>query len=354
MYLDKPMRDHVLLQAVARVNRPYEDAKGVKKPCGLVVDFIGVLRELNKALSFDSKDVSGVIEDLELLLGRFRELMDGPARAYLGAMTGSDGNDAVLDRLLYEHFLDKEARREFAGLFKEIEGLYEVLSPSAELRDYIAPYNRLAKLYVMLQNAYGAKEFYYGDIAHKTERMVRENGALAEAYRITRTVEFDPKTLETLQQRGDSDASKVVNLVRAIERNVDVDGEREPFLISIAERARKVLDDLEDRQLSTDDALLEIEKMLAEKAEADRLRQESGLDAQTFAIYWLLHKDFPKQALALARAIGAVRSRFPNAASNADEFRQLKAETYKVLMQVVTGRPMIDLAEQVLGLSRDQ
>jgi type I restriction enzyme R subunit len=39
MYLDKPMRDHVLLQAVARVNRPYEDDTGVKKPCGLIIDF---------------------------------------------------------------------------------------------------------------------------------------------------------------------------------------------------------------------------------------------------------------------------------------------------------------------------
>src|SRR5262249_20796652 len=46
MYLDKPMRDHVLLQAIARVNRPYVDAGGRRKKVGLVVDFVGVLREL--------------------------------------------------------------------------------------------------------------------------------------------------------------------------------------------------------------------------------------------------------------------------------------------------------------------
>ena len=57
MYLDKPMRDHVLLQAIARVNRPYVDASGVRKPIGLVIDFVGVLRELKKALRFDSSDV---------------------------------------------------------------------------------------------------------------------------------------------------------------------------------------------------------------------------------------------------------------------------------------------------------
>ncbi|NWF97302.1 MAG: HsdR family type I site-specific deoxyribonuclease, partial [Candidatus Thorarchaeota archaeon] len=42
MYLDKPMRDHVLLQAIARVNRPYEDEEGRRKPAGFVLDFVGI------------------------------------------------------------------------------------------------------------------------------------------------------------------------------------------------------------------------------------------------------------------------------------------------------------------------
>ena len=71
------MRDHVLLQAMARVNRPYEDGEGVQKRVGLVVDFVGVLRELKKALQFDSSDVSGVIEDLDLLLADFKTKIDG-------------------------------------------------------------------------------------------------------------------------------------------------------------------------------------------------------------------------------------------------------------------------------------
>ena len=58
LYLDKPMRDHVLLQAVARVNRPWRvDKEGVQKQVGLAIDFVGVLRELKKALQFDLSDV---------------------------------------------------------------------------------------------------------------------------------------------------------------------------------------------------------------------------------------------------------------------------------------------------------
>ena len=64
MYLDKPMRDHVLLQAVARVNRPYEDREGLVKPCGLIFDFVGIFENLEKALAFDSDEVASVIQNI--------------------------------------------------------------------------------------------------------------------------------------------------------------------------------------------------------------------------------------------------------------------------------------------------
>src|SRR5207244_1859056 len=83
MYLDKPMRDHVLLQAISRVNRPYVDANGISKRVGLVVDFVGVLRNLKKALQFDDSDVEGAIQDLDLLLQDFLEKIIVARSAYL-------------------------------------------------------------------------------------------------------------------------------------------------------------------------------------------------------------------------------------------------------------------------------
>jgi type I restriction enzyme R subunit len=47
LYLDKPMKGHNLMQAIARVNRVYKD-----KPAGLVVDYLGIASDLKKALSF--------------------------------------------------------------------------------------------------------------------------------------------------------------------------------------------------------------------------------------------------------------------------------------------------------------
>ena len=62
MYLDKPMRDHTLLQAIARVNRPYEnEAAEMVKPHGFVLDFVGIFDKLEKALAFDSDEINAIV-----------------------------------------------------------------------------------------------------------------------------------------------------------------------------------------------------------------------------------------------------------------------------------------------------
>ena len=55
MYVDKPMRGHGLMQAIARVNRVFKD-----KPAGLVVDYIGIGQNLKKALGdYSASDQNG-------------------------------------------------------------------------------------------------------------------------------------------------------------------------------------------------------------------------------------------------------------------------------------------------------
>jgi type I restriction enzyme R subunit len=77
MYLDKPMRDHTLLQAIARVNRPFEyEAEEMVKPHGFVLDFVGIFDKLEKALAFDSEEVNAIVRDLKLLKVLFKNKME--------------------------------------------------------------------------------------------------------------------------------------------------------------------------------------------------------------------------------------------------------------------------------------
>lgn len=95
MYLDKPMRDHTLLQAIARVNRPYEnEAQEMVKPHGFVLDFVGIFDKLEKALSFDSDEVNAVIKDLALLKTLFMSKMEQKSPVWL-ALIQHNFNDKM-------------------------------------------------------------------------------------------------------------------------------------------------------------------------------------------------------------------------------------------------------------------
>ena len=60
MYLDKPLRDHTLLQAICRTNRPYGD----QKTHGLIVDYLGIFDDVAQALKFDEKGVQKVVSNI--------------------------------------------------------------------------------------------------------------------------------------------------------------------------------------------------------------------------------------------------------------------------------------------------
>lgn len=338
MYLDKPMRDHVLLQAIARVNRPYTDDESVQKKVGLVVDFVGVLRELNKALKFDSDDVSGIIEDLDLLLEDLKAKLDGEARRWLEA-GASGGNDEKFEQLVYGTFLDPETRQGFYEFYRDVESLWEIISPAKELHPYIETYGRLANLYLYLRNAYEARTGFVADLAHKTRRLVEENAEQHGLGRLTKSVTFDVQTLEALREKPGNDNGKVINLVRGLAEEADKQAYEAPYLIPFKERAERIVKDLESRNTSGQAAMDLLAALAAERDAAEKARRQTGLGPKPFAAYWEIrgHEALAKAGLdplAVARDIEALAARFPNFSVNPEEQRQFRAALYKPLLKL--------------------
>lgn len=332
MYLDKPMRDHALLQAIARVNRPYEEEGDVKKPSGFVLDFVGIFDKLEKALAFDSDVVSGVIENLDVLKERFAGLMAVEADGYLALARGNI-DDKAIERII-DTFTDKEAREEFSKFFKEIETLYEIVSPDPFLADYIERYQQLAAIFGIVRAAFGAGGSPIKDLMKKTEELVREHVVAAGLDEVLPVYEINDQTLEALKRDTGSDSAKVVNLARSLRAAVkDKEGEQ-PHLIPIGERAEHILALFEDRQLGTLDALHELERAIEEYNEARREMRERGFDIQTFSIYWVLRRGgFGEQvSMSVAPGIQEAFRRAPNFRQNPAERREVTAELYKLLL----------------------
>ncbi len=338
MYLDKPMRDHVLLQAIARVNRPYTDPKGNQKRIGLVVDFVGVLRELKQALQFDSADVSGVIEDLDLMLGDLLRKLERARKDYLDAGKGGSA-DERLERVVYGRFLEPEPRKAFFEAYKEIEALWEILSPSPELRDHIATFKHLAQLYATVRNAYADRIGYVADLASKTAALVQENAAQTGLGNIIRSVTFDLNTLEGLQREPGADEGKVFNLVRGLQKQIEDEPDTAPVLQSIKDRAERILEDLQQRNTTGLAAMDLLAVLAAEKDAAANAAKESGLSTRAFAVHWRLKDDLTLRkarvnSLKLAADAEGLLARFPNARVNADEQRKLRAALYTPLLNL--------------------
>ncbi len=349
MYLDKPMRDHTLLQAIARVNRPYEVEGQPAKPAGLVVDFVGIFEKLEKALAFDSDEVSGVIENIDVLRGRFVALMRAEAKPYLVLCAGP-ADDKAVERAI-DFFVDPEGRKRFLDLYHEIEILYEILSPDPFLRPYLEDYGRLGQLFQIVQNAFKKHGTPVYDVAKKTEKLVRE---LADTTGVTfalPAVPLDEATLEALKKES-PDPNRVINLGRTISGAIFEGSDRQPHLFPIGERADKILDAFEDRQITTQDALGELEKLLADLLEARRQQNESGLDRNAFAIFWLLRQEGASEARPLAIEIDRLFGQFPNYDANVQERRSLKAKVYKLLLPGVGKERMVPLAERIISLGR--
>ncbi len=350
MYLDKPMRDHTLLQAIARVNRPYEEGGERKKPAGFVVDFVGIFEKLEKALAFDSDIVGSVIQNLDVLKHRFATLMAEQAPPYLALCQGPLDDKAV-ERAI-DAFADKERRETFYRFYKELETLYEIISPDVFLREYLDDYGVLSTLHQIVRNAFSKQVALYKDIAKKTELLVREQ---VESYRLTATLPFvkiNEETLAALKSKGLSDSAKILNLGKSLVQTVTEEAEQQPYLVPIGERAEAILEAYDDRQISTQEALHGLEKLLTEFVQARKEREKTGFDLNTFTIYWVLKQEGLAAPEGIAPLLDAAFRRFPHHAYNAAALRQLKAEVYKVLLPTVGKERMVDLAERLLRLQR--
>ena len=191
MYLDKPMRDHILLQAIARVNRPYEDDAGQVKPFGFVLDFVGIFEKLEKALAFDSDVVASVIQNIDVLKQLFATMMQQQAPAYLTFAKGWD--DKAKERAI-AHFKDKERRGVFFKFFRQLQNVYEVISPDAFLRPFMDEYLAVAELYALIRNAYSDR------IYERAQKGVRRDD-LVHVLKLAKELEETAPPLPVLEVR---------------------------------------------------------------------------------------------------------------------------------------------------------
>jgi len=330
MYLDKPMRDHVLLQAIARINRPYKKDEKDKKN-GLVLDFVGIFNSLKKALAFDSEDIEGVINDIELLQNDFAEQMKIGREKYLSILDNKNNSESV-DAVL-EYFRDEEKRNEFYEYYKKISGLYDILSPDKFLNQYLEDYDTLSRIYRILKNAYEKGVSVDEEFTEKTKRLIQKYTKNSKIKDTLEVFVIDEHSLNRIENSNASDIEKVFNLYKSIEKTVQKDSVEFPILTTIGEKAENLISLYKNRQESTEEILKEMKNLVQEVNNKKKAQIESGRSTIFFTIKELLKDESIDNAEDIAEKIEKKIESFPLWDKDEKQNKEIRIEFYKLLGQ---------------------
>ena len=141
MYLDKPMKNHTLLQAICRTNRKYNESK----KCGLIVDFVGVFEDVAKSLAFDEESIKTIVKNMDEIKSLIPTFMQESLEFFPGVdrtVGGWEGLTAAQQCLK-----DEGIKTNFARHFARLSKAWEIISPDEFLAPYSNDYTWLAQVY---------------------------------------------------------------------------------------------------------------------------------------------------------------------------------------------------------------
>jgi type I restriction enzyme, R subunit len=269
MYLDKPLRDHNLLQAIARTNRPLPL---MDKRTGLVIDYFGVLQNLEKALNFDENIREESLIDWDALkatvpgeVARCMELFEG--------IRIEDTRDCLLAAL--RRLVDPDASRNFEHNFKSLEKLWEAISPDACLYDHRYKYNWLCGIYVAHRRRQRGPQTTYGELAAKTRQLIEENTTFIEVAQALPVYKIDKDYVTKLDELP-TPADKAAALEAILTRELE-EGESGFTYRQLGERLQRLKNRKDASDQAIEKRLRELEAIATEAAKTKEEPERLGL-----------------------------------------------------------------------------
>ena len=238
MYLDKPLRDHTLLQAMCRTNRLYETNE-VHKGMGLIIDYLGVFENLRTALAYNPEEIDGVVEGIEA----FKELLPAQLDKCLTffpdvdrSVEGFEGIMAAQDCLS-----TNEKRDEFAACFGVLAKLWSAISPDPFLSPYRQDYQWLAQVYESVRPVGQTGALVWAALGPETVKMIHEHTDIKRIRRDIDELVMDEHALFTLTPQEQEKRAKRLE----IDLMGRLRGHDEPKFVELGERLEKLRRDYE-------------------------------------------------------------------------------------------------------------
>ena len=175
MYLDKMLKDHGLLQAVCRVNRPSPG-----KLNGLIVDYIGVFDNVSKALTYDYEKISNVVKSLEKLVEELPSIFKRAMSYFVNLDRKLEGYELLTAAQECLEVVNDTSRtilrkESFATDFIILNRFWEKLHPRYTNPEHVKDYKFLYQIYTSISHSKGGNVRIWKKLGPKTEKLIQDN-----------------------------------------------------------------------------------------------------------------------------------------------------------------------------------
>lgn len=246
MYLDRPIRDHTLLQAIARTNRPYRE-----KQSGIIIDYCGVLKHLDKALNFNENEIESCLIDFDELKKRLPDFIEEFKDLFFGVDISNLWH-------CLKHIEKNKLESKVKEAHKKLQVTYETIAPDPYVLDYHKDYKWATEIIIALRQLEENQKPNISDYLANTRKIINEHVDIGKINQTAPIFVVDDNYLRRIDELpGDSKQreSLIEKRLRAI---LIVRLGNLPIYKTLMERLEAIISQKEQQDLDTLDLLTEL------------------------------------------------------------------------------------------------
>ena len=263
MYLDKPMKNHTLLQAICRTNRKYNE----NKKSGLIVDFVGVFDNVARSLAFDEGTVHEIVKNLDEIKALIPTFVAECVEFFPGVDRTIGGWEGLM--AAQECLKDSEKKVSFARHFARLAKAWEIVSPDPMLQPYQADYAWMASVYQSVRPTGGNGSLIWTILGAKTIEIIHQNIDTIDIGKSLEELVVDADVINTVIEEAKKQPSKVVEVEKMLRLRLGKHAS-DPNFKKFIEKLDELRKRLEENLITSIDFLKQLLQMAREILEEEK------------------------------------------------------------------------------------
>lgn len=301
IYLDKPMRNHSLMQAIARANRVFEN-----KNNGLIVDYVGVFRSLQKALAIYASDRTGDLSEEDAPIHSKEELVEQLEEALEEAKKFCSDLSISIDSILKAPELEKlkkiedavnsilateEQKKHYLALTSTVSKLFRAILPDKHAGSYLPKVSVLKVIQARIQALQPPTSI---EAVEKDIEKLLDESIETEGYNIRSLAKVDLSEIDfkKLKEQFEKAQKNIINeaLKTKINEKLKKMVKINPARINFFEKFQALLDEYNSGAMTTEAFFDKLVAFTKELSEEEKRHMEENLSEEELALFDILKK----------------------------------------------------------------